>query len=222
MLQSIPFYKWCVPPSLSPLRVAFRPNMSDHDPNDLNWDLGAYDECLDQLVDARDVGDRLRYLWSLRRANSWACMASSLVSAQFQTLALLLYIVAISLSKVLRITVLRCVFLAQLSSVALVLFRSSAAPDFSTCFSNQNSSMGSVGPNYRCPLCGRVGNGGYAPDGIDFPICTEGDFSCLWFQTGTARDIIAKALGKILERKRPPVPPKTIHIIASFLTPEPI
>ena len=84
MLQSIPFYKWCVPPSLSPLRVAFRPNMSDHDPNNLNWDLGAYDECLDQLVDARDVGDRLRYLWSLRRANSWACMASALVSAQFQ------------------------------------------------------------------------------------------------------------------------------------------
>ena len=42
--------------------------------------------------------------------------------------------------------------------------------------------MGSVGPRYRCPWCGRVGNGGYAPDPIGYPICTEGEYSCLWFQ----------------------------------------
>ena len=41
--------------------------------------------------------------------------------------------------------------------------------------------MGSVGDNYVCPWCGRVGYGGYAPDWVDYPICTEGPFSCLWF-----------------------------------------
>ena len=43
--------------------------------------------------------------------------------------------------------------------------------------------MGSVGPSYKCPLCGRTGNGGYALDGIDFPICIgfeDSDWSCLW------------------------------------------
>ena len=40
--------------------------------------------------------------------------------------------------------------------------------------------MGSVGEDYRCPWCGREGAGGYAPDGIDYPICTEGQYSCLW------------------------------------------
>jgi len=42
--------------------------------------------------------------------------------------------------------------------------------------------MGSVDDNYKCPLCGRRGNGGYAMDGIDYPICTEGDYSCLGLQ----------------------------------------
>ena len=41
--------------------------------------------------------------------------------------------------------------------------------------------MGSVGDNYLCPWCGRVGNGGYATYGVGYPICTEGLFSCLWF-----------------------------------------
>jgi hypothetical protein len=40
--------------------------------------------------------------------------------------------------------------------------------------------MGSVGPAFRCPWCGRIGNGGYAADWIGYPICTEGDRSCLW------------------------------------------
>ena len=40
--------------------------------------------------------------------------------------------------------------------------------------------MGSVDVDYTCPWCGRVGNGGYAPDWVGYPICTEGRFSCLW------------------------------------------
>ncbi len=39
--------------------------------------------------------------------------------------------------------------------------------------------MGSVGDDYKCPWCGRIGNGGYAADGIGYPICTEGDHDCL-------------------------------------------
>ena len=40
--------------------------------------------------------------------------------------------------------------------------------------------MGSVGEDYRCPLCGREGAGGYAPDALNYPICSEGQYSCLW------------------------------------------
>ena len=83
--------------------------------------------------------------------------------------------------------------------------------------------MGSVGPNYKCPLCGRMGNGGYAVETFPFPICTEGDFSCLWFQLverrREPRDIIANALGRILDKMRQKFPPMIIPIIASFLTP---
>ena len=39
--------------------------------------------------------------------------------------------------------------------------------------------MGSVSDNYQCPWCRRT-NGGYAPDGVDYRICTQGPFSCLW------------------------------------------
>ena len=40
--------------------------------------------------------------------------------------------------------------------------------------------MGSVGDNYKCPWCGRVGNGGYAPDWLGYPICTNSEYACLW------------------------------------------
>ena len=39
--------------------------------------------------------------------------------------------------------------------------------------------MGSVPDDYACPWCGRLGNGGYAPDGVGYPICTQGRCSCL-------------------------------------------
>ena len=38
--------------------------------------------------------------------------------------------------------------------------------------------MGSVGDNYVCPWCGRMGYGGYAPDCVT----TEGPFSCLYHE----------------------------------------
>ena len=38
--------------------------------------------------------------------------------------------------------------------------------------------MGSVGENYQCPWCGRKGKGGYAVDGIGYPLCTDGKHAC--------------------------------------------
>ena len=40
--------------------------------------------------------------------------------------------------------------------------------------------MGSTGPNFVCPWCGRKNTSGYALDGINYPICSgEADFRCL-------------------------------------------
>ena len=41
--------------------------------------------------------------------------------------------------------------------------------------------MGSVGPDHRCRVCGRVGHGGYVVDGLFRfgPICTKMRDSCL-------------------------------------------
>ena len=39
--------------------------------------------------------------------------------------------------------------------------------------------MGSVGDDHKCPHCDGIGFGGYAPDGIDYPICTQGKANCL-------------------------------------------
>ena len=79
--------------------------------------------------------------------------------------------------------------------------------------------MGSVPDDYQCPLCGRVGNGGYALDGVGFPICTEGDFSCLWFQIIDRGlrpgQIIGKAIQKIFWFKTD-LPPDTWEVTAAF------
>ena len=79
--------------------------------------------------------------------------------------------------------------------------------------------MGSVPDDYKCPLCGRVGNGGYALDGVGFPICTEGDFSCLWFQIMDLgfwpRQIIGNAIRKIFWFKTQ-LPASTWELIATF------
>ena len=39
--------------------------------------------------------------------------------------------------------------------------------------------VGSVGNDYKCPWCGRRGAGGYAPDWVGKPLCTEPEFNCL-------------------------------------------
>ena len=79
--------------------------------------------------------------------------------------------------------------------------------------------MGSVPDNYKCPLCGRVGNGGCALDGVGFPICTDGDFSCLWFQIlhhGLwPEQIIGNAIRKIFWFKTE-LPASTWELIAAF------
>ena len=60
--------------------------------------------------------------------------------------------------------------------------------------------MGSVRQDYKCPLCGRVGNGGYSPDNVGFPICTPGPHNCLDKATSdiTPVGIIRDALEAVL------------------------
>ena len=62
--------------------------------------------------------------------------------------------------------------------------------------------MGSLGPDYRCPLCGRTGYGGYIPDPLGFGICTESDNDrdCLSrFMDGEDPvDIVSAALKSVL------------------------
>jgi len=85
--------------------------------------------------------------------------------------------------------------------------------------SSSFATMGSVDDDYKCPLCGRVGNGGYALDGVGFPICTEGDFSCLWFQVMDhghwPEQIIGNAIQKIF-RPRVRLDPGVCEVIAAF------
>ena len=50
---------------------------------------------------------------------------------------------------------------------------------FSACRQLRKLEMGGVPDNYQCPWCRRI-NGGYSPDGVHYPICTQGPFSCLW------------------------------------------
>ena len=75
--------------------------------------------------------------------------------------------------------------------------------------------MGSVGDDYRCPLCGRIGNGGYVLDGVGYPICTDGDHSCLWYQImqqhRTPNDIISLAIQGVLQVKPPVTLPSLVY-----------
>ena len=80
--------------------------------------------------------------------------------------------------------------------------------------------MGSVSETYRCPWCGRVGNGGYAFDGInDGLICTRGAYSCmqriLADRTVRPVTIMLRQLGAIF---RPaPLPEVCMTRVAEFL-----
>ena len=86
--------------------------------------------------------------------------------------------------------------------------------------------MGSVSEDYKCPLCGRIGNGGYALDSVGYPICTGGEYACL--DRILDKDIspvqcISAAIQGILNSGRssaqPSRMPTTVYgLIASFLT----
>ena len=55
--------------------------------------------------------------------------------------------------------------------------------------------MGSVGRNYRCPICGRTGNGGYAFDHVGYPTCSICNFRQDGFAYGALpEELIAKQL----------------------------
>ena len=43
-------------------------------------------------------------------------------------------------------------------------------------YSDSGSNMGSVGNNFKCPICGRTGHGGYAFDHIGYPTCSICNF----------------------------------------------
>ena len=63
--------------------------------------------------------------------------------------------------------------------------------------------MGSVDETYKCPLCGRIGNGGYVMDGEGIgPICTDVNnrYNCLsrLIDGATPNDIVGEALKKVL------------------------
>ena len=80
--------------------------------------------------------------------------------------------------------------------------------------------MGSVSEQYRCPLCGRTGMGGYHVDGLGIgPICTVGDYACLgglvddkWVSVD---DFRAQALDIVFCRRN--LDPEVRERIASFL-----
>ncbi len=86
--------------------------------------------------------------------------------------------------------------------------------------------MGSVSEDYKCPLCGRIGNGGYALDSVGYPICTGGEYACL--DRILDKDIspvqcISAAIQGVLNSSRssaqPSRMPTTVYeLIASFLT----
>ena len=94
--------------------------------------------------------------------------------------------------------------------------------------------MGSVGPNFSCPWCGRVGRGGYAPDWVGYPICSSEPHSCLWvismerhldlagFRHAQLRTIFCLRSCSSVLRRHPPSPSPValdvaLYTVASFL-----
>ena len=69
-------------------------------------------------------------------------------------------------------------------------------------------SMGSVGPDFKCPWCGRVNNGGYALDSVGYPLCVGGSHGCVDYQVmkqnlTTRRQYQTRALEVVLTIRRP-------------------
>ena len=71
-------------------------------------------------------------------------------------------------------------------------------------FITESVDMGSSGPEFVCPWCGRTGVSGYAIDGVHYPICSRPiDFSCMDLVTKgiTKNGVRAGALYRILTLK---------------------
>jgi len=67
--------------------------------------------------------------------------------------------------------------------------------------------MGSVNENYRCPLCGVVGMGGYHLDGLELPpVCTEGKWNCLDRLTEPPWPSVEQILYTNLQHQHPTAP----------------
>ena len=90
--------------------------------------------------------------------------------------------------------------------------------------------MGSVGDNYKCPWCGRNGKGGYAVDGIGYPLCTDGEHACAFTSAHKYSKQSEYFTDALLLRfgKKPDKPAQPIHkvhhwawkIIAGFIAGE--
>ena len=82
--------------------------------------------------------------------------------------------------------------------------------------------MGSVSDYYKCPLCGRVGNGGYHVDGLNVgPICQGSEevrYSCLdrILDGETPNQIIGNALEKILKNLKIEDPGLLAQLVAPW------
>ena len=81
--------------------------------------------------------------------------------------------------------------------------------------------MGSVSDDFMCPWCGRVGAGGYAIDGINYPICTDGAHYCLNAACGgqDLKAFRARQLAVIFGKPHPVLTPDALREIASCLGP---
>ena len=80
--------------------------------------------------------------------------------------------------------------------------------------------MGSVGDDFMCPWCGRVGAGGYTIDGIKYPLCTDGAHSCLNAASG-GQDLKAFRARQLawINRNHPVLTGEVLQRVASFLGP---
>ena len=63
--------------------------------------------------------------------------------------------------------------------------------------------------------------GGFALDGIDIPICTDGPFNCMQkaIEGASSTDIIAQGLFAIVGNKKPVFTLEVVNELASFLRP---
>ena len=92
--------------------------------------------------------------------------------------------------------------------------------------------MGSVGKDFKCPLCGRKGHGGYAIDGVDCgPVCSErtalGSPSCMDKLDEAERSVctgpqllVGQAINALFARApKLQLPPDTLELVALYLIP---